>query len=310
MAKTKKSYLRDLSERGWEGRIVPVERLADLKAAIEGRHEEGLLDETFYQERLSFFDFNLPQELPAASSIIIVAVPVPQVEALFHWEGKQVSAILPPTYAGYQALNERVREVVAKLLKEAGYRVAKTALPLKTLAACSGLGAYGRNNLCYVAGMGSFLQLVGLYADLPCSDDPWRQPPMLARCENCVACVRKCPTGAIAEDRFLLWAERCITFFNERQSDFPAWINRTWHNCLLGCMHCQSICPENKPKRSWVERACVFSEEETALLLEAASADRLPVGTLAKLKSLEITEDLGLLPRNLAALLNRKLAPA
>jgi epoxyqueuosine reductase len=41
--------------------------------------------------------------------------------------------------------------------------VALSLLPLKSLAVRSGLAAYGRNNVCYVPGMGSFLELVGLY---------------------------------------------------------------------------------------------------------------------------------------------------
>jgi len=54
------------------------------------------------------------------------------------------------------------------------------------------------------------------------------------RCQTCQACLRACPTGAIAVERFLVRAERCVTFRNEKPGSvpFPAWVNPTWQNCL------------------------------------------------------------------------------
>ena len=48
--------------------------------------------------------------------------------------------------------------------------------------------------------------------------------------------MNKCPTKAIRQDRFLISAEQCLTFFNEKPDDFPEWVNPVWHNCLIGCM--------------------------------------------------------------------------
>ena len=176
--------LNRIEEQGWKGGIVPVARLEELKGAIRDRHESGLLDPAFCRDRLSFFSFEPPADLPDAQSIVIIALPVPQTRITFHWQGLRLGAIVPPTYAGYSATTARVQAALACWLRAAGYAAAGARLPLKTLAACSGLAEYGRNNLCYVLGMGSFLQLAASFSDLPCPADPWREPMSLDRCQS------------------------------------------------------------------------------------------------------------------------------
>lgn len=131
------------------------------------------------------------------------------------WNGETLALILPPTYVGYDETRKWVEDLLAQILRTKGYRVVRPSLPLKLLAVRSGLGWYGRNNICYVPGMGSFLQLVSVYSDLPCQKDSWREAQMMPSCQNCYACRLSCPTGAISSDRFLLRAERCIVFHNE-----------------------------------------------------------------------------------------------
>jgi epoxyqueuosine reductase len=307
MISTAEKLLRDFQNRGWKGQIVPVKHLTDLREAILGTHERGLFDEEFYQEWLTQFSFEHPEALPSAQSIIVIAVPVPLHQTIFHWQGKRWPLSIPPTYVNYTATTERVRTTVAALLEQEGYGVVKTKLPLKTLAVRSGLAEWGRNNICFVPGMGSFLQLVGCFSDLPCVEDPWREPRLMELCDSCVACMRKCPTGAITRERVLLHAERCLTFHNERDVEipFPPWIDSAWHNSLIGCMNCQLICPENKAVKTWIEEIGEFSAEETALLMEHIPFDQLPAEMLAKLRNLGIN-DVQALPRNLAAILNRE----
>ena len=299
-------FLSLIDERGWKGRIVPIRHLADLREAIRGRAEQGFLDETFHRERLGFFSFEPPADLPNARSIVIVAVPTPQMRVFFHWQGERVALVVPPTYVSYTPRTESVQGVLAAWIEHEGYRVAKPRLPLKTLAVRSGLAEYGRNNLCYVPGMGSFLQLVGITTDLPCDGDPWRGPKAHDRCESCVACLRHCPTGAIAGDRFLIRAERCLTYHNEAAEDLPDWIDPSWHHCLIGCMRCQSVCPENRAVLDWFEDRAEFSEDETALFLRRVPRDQLPTETAARVASLEINEDYRNLCRNLSMILGRK----
>jgi len=293
-----------LREHGYQERIVPVRYLADLQEEIEGRYRQGLLDQEFYREYLAEFAFDLPASLPEARSMIIVAVPQPQIQVTFTWEGEAMRCTLPPTYPE-RKMDNRVREIMERVLTPAGYGVAKAVLPKKLLAVRSGLAVYGKNNISYVPGMGSFYGLVVCFSDLSARDEDWRVPEMMDRCHNCCACLHSCPTGAITSERFLLHAERCIAFHNEKPGDVPfaAWIDPVWHNCLVGCLHCQRVCPENREVWQWVEEGAEFSEEETALLLEGTPLQQLPPAMLEKLEGAGLDGHVGVLPRNLKALL-------
>ena len=85
---------------------------------------------------------------------------------------------------------------------------------------------------------------------------------------------------------------------------FPAWIEPGWHNCLIGCMICQQVCPQDKDWIAWVEEGAEFSEQETTLLLRGAALEQLSSATAEKLKRLELLDSLDILPRNLSVLLN------
>jgi len=290
-----------LGELGYQSRAVSIDHLQLLQKQIDEQYSRGLLENQFFKERLDWFRFQVPDSLPKAQSIIVVAVPRPQTRAVFTWNGIKRPLILPPTYTAYNTVTEQVQNSLAKMLSEKGYAVAGTALPLKLLATRSGLGQYGRNNICYVSGMGSFLQLIAVYSDMPCEKDSWQEPSMLQACEKCDLCRRACPTGAIPPDRFLLRAERCISYHNEKKGDipFPSWMDLSWHNCIEGCMRCQRACPLDRQFLDWVGDEEEFSEQETALLLKGASRERLPEETIRKLAHLDILNDLGILPRNL-----------
>jgi len=287
--------------------VVSAHRLHELQEGIETHHRQGLLDETLFRKYLSNFVFSLPDSLPEARSLIVVAVPDPQIRFTFTWNGKRIPLIVPPTYLHWQRTDQRAEDALVEILEPVSYRVAKATLPKKLLAVRSGLAAYGKNNITYVPGLGSFHRLVVFYSDLPCKQDDWREPKMMERCEKCVACLRHCPTGAITSERFLLRAERCITFHNEQPNDvpFPAWFDASWHNCLVGCFHCQSICPENRDFLAWVGDGAEFSSEETTLLAEGVPLAQLPAETIRKLEQSDLVGLLDSLPRNLKFLLER-----
>jgi epoxyqueuosine reductase len=299
----------NLSERlkdyGYQAQVVSYRRLADLRAGIQVPHEEGLLDPAFYEERLARFDFGPAEPLAEARSLIVVAVPQPQIRFTFARDGRQIPVLVPPTYLHWRETDRTVEARVSEHLELEGYRVLPATLPKKLLAARSGLAAYGRNNITYIPGMGSFVRLVAFGSDLPCPHDDWQEPGWMDACQTCHACRKKCPTGAIPSDRFLLHAERCIVFHNERPGHvaFPEWLDPSAHNCLVGCLHCQTACPVNHEVLDWVEEGAEFSERETALLLEATAIDRLPEATRHKLEEWDLVELHDILPRNLRALL-------
>jgi epoxyqueuosine reductase len=299
--------LSQLAQQGYQGRIVSIAYLGALQGELEGHYRQGLLDQELYRTYLAGFSFSPPDTLPGARSIIVVAVPQPQTQVTFTWNGEAVRFVIPPTYPERET-ERRVWELLTEVLEPAGYRVAKAILPKKLLAVRSGLAAYGKNNITYVTGMGSFHGLVAAYSDLPAPEGNWRQAQMLEACQKCSACLRHCPASAITSERFLLHAERCITYHNEKPSDvpFPTWMDPAWHNCLVGCLHCQRVCPQNREVWQWVQDGAEFSQEETALLLEGVPLDQLPSAVAEKLEQLEMDSYAQVLSRNLNALLSQQ----
>lgn len=297
---TDELYTR-LGERGYRCRITSVQHLKDLCEEINARNNQGLLDRDFYRKQLTFFSFKLPENLPEAKSLIVVTVPQPQIQVIFNWKGKAQPLILPPTYLHYP--NRMVQDLLSDILEQQGYHATPSLLPEKLLAARAGLCFYGKNNVCYAPGMGSFHRPMAFYSDLPPLEDNWQESIMLEDCENCSACVNACPTGAIIPDRFLIRAERCLTFVNESPGDFPDWLNPSWNECLVGCLRCQRVCPQNRDFLDWIQPGAEFSEEETASLLNGVPFEKLPAETVKKLERLDMMGYHDVLPRNLRVLL-------
>lgn len=104
----------------------------------------------------------------------------------------------------------------------------------------------------------------------------------------------------------LLHAERCITFHNENPHEFPDWLDSAGHDCLVGCLHCQRVCPQNRDVWHWIEEGGEFSSQETALLLADAALERLPAETVQKLEQNDLVGLLDVLPRNLRAALRSR----
>ncbi len=274
-----------LAKLGYEASIVSVGHLGDLEREIENRHSTGSFEEKFYQERLNRFVFQPPDNLLDARSVIIVAVPQPQIGVIFTRGGEKVRCVIPPTYVASRETYGELENLLTRILGSENCRVAQALVPEKLLAVHSGLGSYGRNNICYVDGMRSFHQLVAFYTDFSSRGNSWQESKLMKSCEKCSACLRSCPTGAITTKRFLLHAERCISFHNERTGDFPGWMDPAWHNSVVGCLYCQTVCPENKDFLQWVEEKEEFSQEETDLLLEGKQLDRLPSSVTRKFRA-------------------------
>ena len=302
---TASELLSPLDKHGYQWRIVSIDHLDGLREEIEGPHRQGLYDEEFYQERIAPIVFKPPKDLREAKSLIVLTSPQPQFRVVFTWKGEKRPALIPPTYVRYKAVKAQAKELLAGILGPAGYRVAAAFLPEKLLVARSGLGAYGKNNISYIPGMGSFHEPAAFYSDLLCHKDYWQEKPMLKRCQKCSACVLQCPSGAITSERFLLRVERCITFRNEKPGaiPFPDWLDPSWHNSLVGCMICQQVCPENKKFFKWIEAGPEFTEEETGLILQGIPFEKLPAETVDKWRWLGLSEDFDVFPRNLRALL-------
>jgi epoxyqueuosine reductase len=300
MAETSTGAVRELERNGFKARTVSVRHLLELQEDIDKWQQPGWLDPNLTAAYLQFA-YDVEALLPGARVVFIVAVPQPITRAGFVYEGKQFHADVPPTYIG--AVDDgRVRDALASVIQPAGCGMARVRLPVKTLAVRSGLAKYGRNNISYVPGFGSFHRLVAFAADCACERDHWDELRMMSACKDCFGCRESCPTQCIPNDRFLLHAENCLTWHNEREDPFADWIKPFWHNALVGCMRCQLSCPVNRKQINNVVRGPQFSEEETALLLRRPSWTAMPEDTRRKLASIAMDDSYDVLARNLNAL--------
>lgn len=292
-----------LEGHGYNGRAVPVTRLRDLEDTIEGLSRQGLLAQGIQDLLAAAFAFRTPDEMRQVRSIIVIAAPEPLYRVVFHHQGKARELEVPPTYLYYRDLHARLGRILAEAHEGEGYHFARARVPEKTLAVASGLAQYGRNNITYVRGLGSYHRPSAFYSDMPVKGDEWQKPSVSPACKNCGLCAESCPTGAIAEDRFLLRAEQCLTYFNENPGEFPDDLDPAAHHCVVGCMVCQTVCPLNRGLLKSQYAREEFSEEETALLLRGPGAEGLPRPLAAKLETMGLLEYAGVLPRNLRAVL-------
>jgi epoxyqueuosine reductase len=298
------TLIKQLREQGYESRIVSIRRLKDLYEMIHEFHNKGLLNKELYEDYFSLFSPDPPEKLKSARSLIIMARKDPPTEITFYHKGKAIKTIVPPTYLYAQKNTDRARSVITDLLKLDGHKIEGVIVPRKLLAVCSGLAEYGKNNITYIEGLGSYHRLTPFCSDLPCDSDEWHRPVMMEQCGQCDKCTRSCPTNAILQDRFLLDVDRCITFWNEKDPDveFPEWLNPAWHNCLIGCMICQKSCPANSGVQDCCNTGAEFSEDETNMLLRGTPKDDMPQSLQDKLEYADLAFS-ELLPRNLKVIM-------
>ncbi|MEJ2054951.1 MAG: 4Fe-4S double cluster binding domain-containing protein [Calditrichaceae bacterium] len=268
-------------------RMISLDHLTDLKSEIESlNHDHKIGREVYRQYIRNYFDFSVTDKYPEAKSLIIIATPSYPVTAVFQNNGSSYVCIIPPTYTDKHIINKRIKSLTSKLFDANGYNTLPVVLPKKLIAVHSGLAKFGKNNVAYIDNMGSFHRLTLFASDLPCLDDSWYKLQMLDRCGKCKACLNSCPTQAIDRKKFIINADKCLTRFNEHVKPFPQWIDTSWQNSLIGCMRCQSVCPENKHIKLQSRETIEFSEYETRLILESAPYIELPNDLQGKLEKL------------------------
>lgn len=294
---------QELARSGAKCALLRIERLEELREELGEFARTQTLNEfqRWIFERI--YRLTAPPLDFTPRSILLVSVPSYCSQPVsFSVHGRTLRLrstgyVTDPSNAG-----ERLLSRLESLCVAAGHRLRhEPRLPRKRLAARSGLARYGRNNITYVKGMGSYHILAPFFTTIPCEQDGWTEVRNAKACEGCGRCIGDCPTGAIRPDRFLIDSEKCITRYSEwaDYGAFPDFIPPQAHNCVFECLLCQQACPMNRPYRNRTAPPVHFDEEETALLLEGRPFAQLPAALRRKTAALGWEHCIRALPRNL-----------
>lgn len=297
-----------LKDSGAEYKVVSASHIPELESEYYLSLTSLQIDKQFVKKSiLDYIDFSVTKKYPTVQSLIIIATPSPEIELIFSHNEKIYCLNIPPHYSDRLKVTGNIKNITSQIFNTNGYQTFSVVLPKKLLAVHSGLAKYGKNNISYISGMGSYHRLTVFASDLPCDNDSWQELQVLERCNKCKACQNNCPTSAISATHFLIKAERCLTYYNEQLEPFPNWIDPKSHNSIIGCMRCQNICPENKKYKSVLQKNEKFSKTETSLILSGIPFEQLPERLQLKISNLSLLRYYKHLARNVRILIENKL---
>jgi epoxyqueuosine reductase len=292
-----------LSAGGFSHRLAPARVMVGLFETVTALRERGSLAAGLYEEYEHYFRFTSPPEVVEPRTVIVVAWPSLPVKVRFCLDTGPLEAVIPPTYICSQE-REKCLQVLRSVLGPAGFSVGRATGPVKLLAVRTGLAQYGRNNLAYVKGLGSYARLNAFCtdADLGAVEYESKGSELMSCCPPCRNCHHVCPTGCIPHAGTVIDAARCLSYFSEHEGEWPAWLDRGAHRCLVGCMRCQEMCPANRYYLRKEEVVAEFDQEESQIILQDLPPEQLPAALRAKLAALDLDEYSPVLGRNLRAL--------
>jgi epoxyqueuosine reductase len=135
----------------------------------------------------------------------------------------------------------------------------------------SGIGWTGKNTLLIHPKAGSYFFLAELITDLELTPDT----PISDHCGTCTRCIEACPTGAIAENGYLLDSGKCISYLTIelRDEHIPDRYSGKMENWVFGCDICQEVCPWNR--FSTPHREPAFEPDERFLAMTPGDWEQL-----------------------------------
>lgn len=290
--------LQRLSDAGFQARLVPVSVLDRMKHVFDRLDR----DSPVFRKYPHFLNFSPPEALSDAKSLLVIAGRSPAVRIHFTFEGGAKPYLIPPTYLGAD-LRGHAQSIIDESFADTPHQMVWASIPLKLLSVMSGLSRYGRNNVTYYPGLGSYMHLQAFFTTLPPVNDIV-EPGVADECASCDICLKACPTAAITDAQFVIAHERCLTFSNEYPEAFPDFISPDVHHCLVGCMRCQQVCPMNRGNRDFVVDGLTFDEKETAQILSHAPLESMAPATVEKLDMITFKNDYDIFSRNLQMLVN------
>ncbi|VGO21206.1 epoxyqueuosine reductase [Pontiella sulfatireligans] len=229
------------------------QRVEENNALVAGWLKDGLHGDMDYLERM-FPEKSAPwKTFPFAKSVIVLAFtnrwgdpeathpfPAPDKDALLGY----ISAYAKETdyHINGQAMLAELKSLLGEGVQvEAA--VDTKAVYERLFASVGGLGIVGGNDLLRVPGRTNVRVFIGcLFVDteLP---EVILEPKMPFACDDCLACVKKCPTGAIQFGE-PIDARKCISYLTiEKRGVLNREEGSMIDDWLFGCDWCSVVCP-------------------------------------------------------------------
>lgn len=231
---------------------VLQQRIAENNARVSDWLAAGLHGEMDYLERMFPEKANPWTTFPFAKSVVVLAFtnrwgdpaaphpfPVPADDALLGY----VSAYAKETdyHHNGQAMLAELSALLGDVQTEAA--VDTKAVYERTFATVGGLGIVGGNDLLRVPGRTNVRVFIGCLfvdAELP---EVILEPRMPFACDDCLACIKGCPTDAIAFGQ-PIDARKCISYLTiEKRSVLIREEGSMIGDWLFGCDECTVVCP-------------------------------------------------------------------
>ncbi len=233
-------------------------RIAENNEVVADWLKAGLHGEMDYLERMSSEKSDPQKAFPFVKSVIVLTFtnrwgdpeavhpfPVPAEDALLGY----ISA-----YAKEKDYHMNGQAMLAKLTDLLGEGIkAEAAVDTKAVyerlfATVGGLGIIGGNDLLRVPGRTNVRVFIGCLfvdAELP---EVIHEPKMPFACDDCLACIKKCPTDAIQFGE-PIDARKCISYLTiEKRSVLDRKESEMIEDWLFGCDWCSVVCPPKDKK--------------------------------------------------------------
>jgi epoxyqueuosine reductase len=215
--------------------------------------EAGLHGEMDYLERMFTQKADPWKTFPFARSVIVLTFtnrwgdpaathpfPTPGRDALLGYVSAYAKEI--DYHMHGRAMLARLKDLLGEGV-QAEATVDTKAVYERLFAAVGGLGVIGGNDLLRVPDRTSVRVFIGclfVAAELP---EVIHEAHMPFACDHCLACVKRCPTGAIQFGK-PIDARKCISYLTiEKRSVLSLEEGRMIEDWLFGCDWCSVVCP-------------------------------------------------------------------
>lgn len=296
---TQTLLLKDLERLGIKAAFASLNHLGSLKEDIDLPLLAGKIPPKIADDYLQY-DYTIPEGF---HSLLITSCRIPNTHIGVETKAGPKAMILPTVYMNTHEA-EAFTSNMALFFEKHHLQAKKVHLPLKLLAARTGLGHYGRNNISYVDDFGSYHKLTAYYTSLELSETPWSDLHFHPYCAECHICEANCPTGIISRVHYMIDTSKCLPLPNEIEGDFPDWVKPADHSALMGCLSCQSLCPINPPIETTTRHLFDFTMADVEDIQDHDAYDDLTRSSQEKIKILAFEDCYGVFKRNFMALYN------